>query len=67
MAFNNRGNALRDKGDLVDSLKDCNEAIRLNPDLFRAFNNRGLTRNSMGNKDGAREDENEAIRLGYQA
>ena len=43
-AFNNRGNARRDKGDLEGALQDYNEAIRLKPDYAEAFNNRGNAR-----------------------
>ena len=35
LAYNNRGNARRDKGDLEGAMQDYSEAIRLKPDLRR--------------------------------
>jgi tetratricopeptide (TPR) repeat protein len=65
-AFNNRGNARRDKGDIEGALQDYNEAIRLKPDYADAFYNRGLARSAKGDIEGALQDYNEAIRLGYK-
>ena len=62
-AFNNRGTARADKGDLEGSLQDYNEAIRLKPDFAVAFHNRGATRYAKGDMEGALEDNSEAIRL----
>jgi tetratricopeptide (TPR) repeat protein len=62
-AFNNRGIARYDKGDLDGALQDYNEAIRLEPDYVLAFNNRGNARQAKGDLDGALQDYNEAIRL----
>jgi tetratricopeptide (TPR) repeat protein len=62
-AFNNRGVARRDKGDLDGALQDYTEAIRLKPDHANAFNNRGLGRRDKGDLDGALQDYTEAIRL----
>jgi tetratricopeptide (TPR) repeat protein len=39
-AYNNRGNARGDKGDLDGALQDYGEAIRLKPDYAAAYNNR---------------------------
>src|SRR6478752_5678921 len=47
-AFNNRGVARKNKGDLEGALKDYNEAIRLKPDNADAFNNRGNVRKDKG-------------------
>jgi tetratricopeptide (TPR) repeat protein len=62
-AFNNRGNARQEKGDLGGALHDYTEAIRLKPDYAAAFNNRGKARSAKGDLDGALQDYTEAIRL----
>src|SRR5215470_11378701 len=62
-AYNNRGNARGDKGDLDGALADYAEAIRLKPDFTNAYNNRGVTRRDQGNLDGALADYTEALRL----
>ena len=62
-AFNNRGNARREKGDMEGALQDFNEAIRLMPRLAIAFSNRGNARRDKGDLEGALQDYNEAIRL----
>jgi tetratricopeptide (TPR) repeat protein len=62
-AFNNRGNARRDKGDVDGALQDFNEAIQVDPGNAYAFNNRGNARRDKGDVDGALRDFNEAIRL----
>jgi tetratricopeptide (TPR) repeat protein len=62
-AFNNRGVARKDKGDVEGALNDYTDAIRLKPDFVEAFTNRGLDRNGTGDVEGALKDLNEAIRL----
>jgi tetratricopeptide (TPR) repeat protein len=66
-AFNNRGNARYDKGDLEGALQDYTEALRLKPDYADAFNNRGIARRAKGDSEGALQDYKEAIRLGYNS
>jgi tetratricopeptide (TPR) repeat protein len=44
-------------------LADCNEAIRLAPDLAAAFDSRALTYLKMGRWDEAVADYNSALRL----
>jgi len=62
-AFNNRGVARVDKGDLEGAQQDWSEAIRLKPDYALPFNNRGNARKAKGDMQGALQDYDEAIRL----
>jgi tetratricopeptide (TPR) repeat protein len=62
-AFNNRGVARANRGDVEGALQDCNEAIRLKPDYAAAFYNRGNARAAKGDVEGALQDYSEAIRL----
>ena len=63
IAFNNRGNARKAKGDLEGALQDYGEAISLKPDYAVAFNNRGIAHQKQGDLEGALQDFDEAIRL----
>ncbi len=63
VAFNNRGLARKDKGDLDGAIKDYDEAIRLKSDYALAFNNRGLARKAKGDIQGAQQDFDEAARV----
>jgi tetratricopeptide (TPR) repeat protein len=63
LAYNNRGIARFDKGDLDGAIKDYAEAIRLKLDYADAYNNRGVARRKKGDLDGAIKDSAEAIRL----
>ena len=40
-AYNNRGNAYRETGDLDKAIQDFNTAIDLNTEYAKAYNNRG--------------------------
>src|ERR1019366_3242 len=62
-AFNNRGVARHQKGDVEGALQDYSEAIRLKPDHAGAFYNRGNARSAKGDVEGALQDYSEAIRL----
>jgi Flp pilus assembly protein TadD len=62
-AYNNRGLARADKGDLKGALNDYDEAIRLEPGFAEAYNNRANARCIGGDLDGALKDYGEAIRL----
>ena len=63
MAYNNRGLALRLKGDSERAIADHNEAIRLNPKYAWAYLNRGVTRFAQGRFEPANADFSEALRL----
>ena len=62
-AYNDRGNAWADKGNVDKGIADFNEAIRLYPNYAAAYNNRGNAWYNKGNLDEAIADFNEAIRL----
>jgi tetratricopeptide (TPR) repeat protein len=62
-AYNNRGEARREKGNFDGAIKDYAEAIRLKPDFATAYNNRGIAHAAKGDHDGALKDCAEAIRL----
>ncbi len=62
-AFNNRGAAYGDQGDLAGAIADYDQAIRLDPDFAAAYNNRGLVRYNQGDLVGAIADYDQAIRL----
>ena len=53
LAYNNRGNAKMDLGDLEGARADYNEAIRLKPDLAEAYDSRGLLKKTLGEMEGA--------------
>jgi tetratricopeptide (TPR) repeat protein len=61
-AYNNRGLARTDKGDLDGALLDYTEAIRLKPDLADAYTNRGNALRQKGDVDGALADYAASIR-----
>ena len=63
MAFQNRGNAHGDKGDIDRAIADYSEAIRLDPKFAMAFQNRGNAYSDKGDNDRAIADYSEAIRL----
>ena len=62
-AYNNRGVARKNKGDLDGALNDYSQAIRLKPDYAIGYNNRGVARMENGDLDGALVDYNQAIHL----
>ena len=62
-AYNNRGVARSQKGDLDGAMADFTEAIRLDRSDADVYNNRGNVRGGKGDLDGALDDFTEAIRL----
>ncbi len=62
-AYNNRGNAKKDKGDLDGAIADFNRAIELDPKLAIAYYNRGNAEDDKGDLNGAIGDYNQAIEL----
>jgi tetratricopeptide (TPR) repeat protein len=62
-AWNQRGAAWQEKGDLDNAIKDYTEAIRIDPKDTVVFNNRGNAWLDKKNYDKATKDYDEAIRL----
>ena len=50
-------------GELLAALADCNEALRLKPDVAATLDSRGLIYLKMGQWDSAIDDYNSALRL----
>lgn len=63
VAYNNRGNVLRDRGDLDRAIADFNAAIRLEPKSADAYIDRGIARYRRGDLDRAIADYDQAILL----
>jgi len=63
LAYNNRGLARFDQGQLGAAIADYDQAIQLSPDLAGAYNNRGNTRFEQGKLDAAIADYDQAIQL----
>ena len=66
MAYNNRGIARSDQGDLAGAVKDYDQAIALDPQYADAYNNRGVARRAQGDLVGAVKDYDQAIALNPQ-
>ena len=62
-AYNNRGVAYREIGDLLKALDDYNTAIQLKSDFAEAYNNRGVVYGIKGQIDKAIVDFDKAIGL----
>ena len=62
-AYNNRGNAYTDKGELDKAIQDYNTAIKLKPGNANAYNNRSVAYTDKGKFDAAIQDCNEAVNL----
>ena len=62
-AYNNRGNAYQDKGEIDRAIQDFNTAIDLNPEYAVVYNNRGNAYSKKGEFDRAIQDYNTAIDL----
>lgn len=65
-AYNNRGMAKREKGDLDGAIADYNRAIGLNPQNANTYINRGVAKRVKGDFNGAMADYNRAIELNPQ-
>src|SRR5262249_28158541 len=63
LAFNNRGIAYEQKGDLDRAIQDFDQAIKLKRNYVGALNNRANIYDRKGDVDRAIQDYSEAIRL----
>ncbi|HMK69870.1 MAG TPA: tetratricopeptide repeat protein [Xanthobacteraceae bacterium] len=63
IAFNNRGNGHRAKGDNENALADYNQSIRLDPNYSYPHNGRGNVYHDKKDYDHALADYDKAIRL----
>ena len=63
VAYNDRGNGYKDRGEYDRAIQDFGQAIRLKPDFAIAFYNRGNAYDSKGEYDRAIQDLDQAIRL----
>ena len=62
-AYNNRGLAYANKGDLERAIADYDQAIALDPEDAYAYNNRGVAYFLIGNHDQALADLGKAIEI----
>ena len=62
-AYNNRGNAYNEKGEVDAAIQNYNKAIDLDPELAEAYNNRGNAYKDKNDFDKAIQDYNKAIDL----
>jgi Flp pilus assembly protein TadD len=62
-AYNRRGVAIHDQGNINVAIRDYNEAIRLKPDFATAYNNRGTGYTDKGDFDSAIHDLMQSIEL----
>ena len=62
-AYNNRGIAHDDKGEVDKAIKDYNKAIKLNPNYVYAYNNRGVAYRNKNKYDCAIKEYTKAIEL----
>ena len=64
-AYNNRGNAYRNKGEMDRAIEDFNTAINLNPELVGAYYNRGMVRLHLRKWQNAEADLSTAKNMGF--
>ncbi len=62
-AYINRGNAKNGLGEFQDAISDCDEAIRLSPELSIAYINRGVAKSKLSDKEGTLADFTKAKEL----
>ena len=63
MAYNNRGNSYRSKGEHDQAIADYSKALELNPDFVAAYINRGTSYSDKGENDQAIADFAKALEL----
>jgi tetratricopeptide (TPR) repeat protein len=65
VAFNNRGNAYADNGDVDRAIADYDQAIRLDPELAAAWYSRGVAWSAKHDKVRTESDSEQAMKLGF--
>ena len=63
VAFNNRGNANREKGNYQQAIADLRKAIEIDPTYSRAYHNLGYTYSVLNRPEIALQNYNKAIEL----
>ncbi len=63
VAYNNRGNAYDDKGDVDRAIADYNAALQIDANYAAAYYNRGIAWRRKGDLDRAIADYDQAIKL----
>lgn len=63
IAYSNRGNAHKNRGDLTSAIADCSRAIELNPSLELTYLVRGAAYRAQGDLSSAMADYAKAIEL----
>jgi tetratricopeptide (TPR) repeat protein len=65
LAYNNRGSALQETGQVKRAIEDYTAAIQLNPQLGEAFYNRAIAFAVLGKIIEAKQDLDQAETLGF--
>jgi len=63
-AYNNRGHAYAQQGNLYQAIYDYSKAIEINPSYIKAYNNRGLAYYRLEKYSRAWENVHEVEKLG---
>jgi lipoprotein NlpI len=63
LAYDGRGVAYIDMGQLDKAMEDFNKSIAINPSFYKSYNNRGAVYSEMGQLDKAMEDFNASLAL----
>ena len=64
MTYNNRGSVYHTLGQHRRAIQDCDEAIRLNPQLAAAYNNRGGAYARLGQAANSKADQEKNLPTG---
>ena len=62
-AYNNMGNALKDKGDLEAAIESYKQALKIKPDYAEAYYNMGIALKGKGDLEAAIESYKQALKI----